>query len=152
MPGLMEAQSFDRRFSIQAAAGPTVVDAGHHVSAAIGFAPASRVTFLLDVQRTQISSRVTQSDNSVSKFRGGTLTAVSGEVLDAAKARAIYESIVRQQRDPALVEWMGRGLLRCQNRRPAGRPVRSRSRNCTWHDTHPRCTSPSRSITGPGWP
>ena len=39
---------------------------------------------------------------------------VSGEVLDAAKARAIYEEIVRRQRDPALVEWMGRGLLRAR--------------------------------------
>lgn len=80
LPGMAGAQSFDRPFSVQAAAGPTVVDAGHHVSAAIGFAPSSRVTFLLDVQRTQISSRVTRRENYVSKFRGGTLTAVSGEV------------------------------------------------------------------------
>lgn len=39
---------------------------------------------------------------------------VSGEVLDAGQARRIYESIVRQQRDPALVEWMGHGLLRAR--------------------------------------
>ncbi len=39
---------------------------------------------------------------------------VSGEVLDAAQARRVYEDIVRQQRDPALVEWMGRGLLRAR--------------------------------------
>ncbi len=37
---------------------------------------------------------------------------VSGETMDAAQARQIYEQIVRQQRDPALVEWMGYGLLR----------------------------------------
>ncbi|HEY0972364.1 MAG TPA: VIT domain-containing protein, partial [Gemmatimonadales bacterium] len=39
---------------------------------------------------------------------------VSGEVLDAGEARRVYESIVRQQKDPALVEWMGRGLLRAR--------------------------------------
>lgn len=39
---------------------------------------------------------------------------VSGEVLDAAEARRVYEDIVRRQRDPALVEWMGRGLLRAR--------------------------------------
>ncbi len=39
---------------------------------------------------------------------------VSGEVLDAVQARRVYEDIVRQQRDPALVEWMGRGLLRAR--------------------------------------
>jgi Ca-activated chloride channel homolog len=37
---------------------------------------------------------------------------VAGETMDAAEARRIYEEIVRQQRDPALVEWMGHGLLR----------------------------------------
>lgn len=37
---------------------------------------------------------------------------VAGETLDADEARAIYEEIVRRQRDPALVEWMGSGLLR----------------------------------------
>jgi Ca-activated chloride channel family protein len=37
---------------------------------------------------------------------------VSGEALNAGEARRIYEEIVRRQRDPALVEWMGHGLLR----------------------------------------
>src|SRR5918999_5283499 len=37
---------------------------------------------------------------------------VSGETMDAQQARRIYEEIVRRQRDPALVEWMGHGLLR----------------------------------------
>ena len=39
---------------------------------------------------------------------------VSGETMNAAQARGIYESIVRAQRDPALVEWMGHGLLRAR--------------------------------------
>ena len=37
---------------------------------------------------------------------------VSGETMGADKARGIYEEIVRRQRDPALVEWMGSGMLR----------------------------------------
>ena len=37
---------------------------------------------------------------------------MAGEVLPADRARTIYESIVRVNRDPALVEWMGHGLLR----------------------------------------
>jgi len=71
-------------FSVQAAAGPTIVETGYTVSVAGGFSPWSRVTFLLDVQRTQQNSRITRSERdgvySVSTFRGGTMTAVSGEV------------------------------------------------------------------------
>ncbi len=39
---------------------------------------------------------------------------MSGEIMDAARARSTYEEIVRRQRDPALVEWMGYGLLRAR--------------------------------------
>lgn len=39
---------------------------------------------------------------------------VAGEVLDAGQARGVYEDIVRRQRDPGLVEWMGAGLLRAR--------------------------------------
>ena len=37
---------------------------------------------------------------------------VAGETMGADEARRIYEDIVRRSRDPALVEWMGHGLLR----------------------------------------
>jgi Ca-activated chloride channel family protein len=39
---------------------------------------------------------------------------VSGETMSADRARGIYEEIVRRQRDPALVEWMGSGMLRAR--------------------------------------
>jgi Ca-activated chloride channel family protein len=39
---------------------------------------------------------------------------IAGEVLDASQARGVYEEIVRRQRDPALVEWMGSGMLRAR--------------------------------------
>jgi Ca-activated chloride channel family protein len=37
---------------------------------------------------------------------------VEGEVLPAEEARRVYESIVRQSRDPGLIEFIGRRLLR----------------------------------------
>jgi Ca-activated chloride channel family protein len=37
---------------------------------------------------------------------------VTGETMSADRARGVYEEIVRKMRDPALVEWMGHGLLR----------------------------------------
>ncbi len=39
---------------------------------------------------------------------------VAGEALNATEARGVYEEIVRRLRDPALVEWMGRGMLRAR--------------------------------------
>jgi Ca-activated chloride channel homolog len=37
-----------------------------------------------------------------------------GEMMDADRARAIYESIVRAQRDPALIELIGKGMVRAR--------------------------------------
>ncbi len=39
---------------------------------------------------------------------------LKGETMDAGRARAIYEEIVRRKRDPALVELVGHGLLRAR--------------------------------------
>lgn len=39
---------------------------------------------------------------------------MAGEVLDAAQARGVYEAIVRQRRDPGLLEYAGNGLLRAR--------------------------------------
>jgi Ca-activated chloride channel family protein len=39
---------------------------------------------------------------------------MSAELLDAVKARGIYEGIVRQMRDPALLEYAGRGLFQAR--------------------------------------
>ncbi len=37
---------------------------------------------------------------------------LEGQLLDAEQARGIYEEIVRQRMDPALLEWLGSGLFR----------------------------------------
>lgn len=53
--------------------------------------------------------------SAVDDFRmtmGGKL--VGGEVLDATRARGVYESIVRSRRDPGLLEYSGRGCLRAR--------------------------------------
>ena len=39
---------------------------------------------------------------------------VQGELLDAKRARKIYEDIVRKQKDPALLEWVGGQMLKCR--------------------------------------
>jgi hypothetical protein len=80
VPSFGSAQPLSSSVSIQAAAGPTVSDKGHNVSAAVGYSPISRVTIFLDVQRTHLSSRITRHERGLSAFRGGTMTAVSGEV------------------------------------------------------------------------
>src|SRR3954470_19912847 len=37
-----------------------------------------------------------------------------GEAMDATQARSIYEAIVRQKKDPALIELAGQGLIRAR--------------------------------------
>ncbi|MCZ6916778.1 MAG: VIT domain-containing protein [Gemmatimonadetes bacterium] len=37
-----------------------------------------------------------------------------GETMDAARARSIYEEIVRRKRDPALIELVGHGMVRAR--------------------------------------
>jgi Ca-activated chloride channel family protein len=39
---------------------------------------------------------------------------VSGEILDAAQARRVYEDIVRRMKDPALLEYIGRNMFRAR--------------------------------------
>jgi hypothetical protein len=69
--------------SVQAAAGPTLIDAGHNLSAALGFSPTSRITLLGGVERAHLASRTTYDEAPggrrvvTSQFRGGTITAAS---------------------------------------------------------------------------
>jgi hypothetical protein len=78
-PAVAEAQTTGR-FSVQAGGGPTLRDSGNVVAAAIGFAPASRVEILFNVERDHLPTRVEQFDNVTSVTRGGTLTYASGEL------------------------------------------------------------------------
>jgi Ca-activated chloride channel family protein len=46
--------------------------------------------------------------------RIGDAPPLEGEVLDATRARGVYEAIVRRRRDPGLLEFAGRGCLRAR--------------------------------------
>jgi len=67
---------------VQGSAGPTVTDAGYSLAAGIGWSPNSRLTVLIGVERTHLSSRVTTDsrENVASAFRGGTVTFAAAEV------------------------------------------------------------------------
>lgn len=52
-----------------------MTDAGYSVAAGVGFSPTSRLTFLVDVERTHLSTQVeTDPRGSITTFRGGAVT------------------------------------------------------------------------------
>jgi hypothetical protein len=60
---------------LHGAGGPTMLDRGSSVAAGVGLSPTPRLTVMVDVERTHISSRLRTDDRGVSSaFRGGTLT------------------------------------------------------------------------------
>jgi hypothetical protein len=66
--------------SLRGAGGPTLGDSGSSVMAGIGLSPASRVTFVVGVERSHLESRRDEHDGVISYFRGGTFTMASAEV------------------------------------------------------------------------
>lgn len=70
-------------FSVQAGGGVTLVDQGHNLSAGVVFTPLSRLSLIASVERTHLDTRIEYDDTPFgrqisSRFRGGTMTAVSG--------------------------------------------------------------------------
>ena len=99
-PGLAAAQTStgnDPKFSVQFAAGPTMIDGGHSVAAGFGFAPIPQLTFVATAQRDHLDFRQTAS----SAFRGGTIKTISGE--------ARYEPLPRLRVSPFVTAGMGWG-------------------------------------------
>lgn len=68
------------RFSLQVAAGPLLKSGGHTLSAAFGFSPISRLDVLVNIERNHLPFQRDTFSDSYSLTRGGTLTAVSGEL------------------------------------------------------------------------
>ena len=65
-------------FSVQGSGGPTMTDPGHSLAAGVAFSPTSRLTFMVDVERTHLSTRIhTDARGITSAFRGGTVTVVA---------------------------------------------------------------------------
>ena len=68
------------RFTFQLGGGPLLKSGGYNVSAAFGFSPISRVDFLVNIERNHLPFERETFSGGYSFTRGGTLTAVSGEV------------------------------------------------------------------------
>jgi len=77
-PGAAEPEL--KRLSIQVGAGPLPQTGGHNLSASLGFSPLSRLDLLVTVERTHVPFQRDTFSDGYSLTRGGTLTAVSGEV------------------------------------------------------------------------
>ena len=70
-PTIASAQTF----AVQGSGGPTMTDPGHSLAAGFAFSPTSHLTFMVDVERTHLSSRIhTDARGVTSAFRGGTVT------------------------------------------------------------------------------
>ena len=66
---------------LQASAGPTLIDTGYSLSAGVGLSPTSHLTVLFDVERTNLSSRLSSDGRGgFTGFRGGTLTLGSAQL------------------------------------------------------------------------
>jgi opacity protein-like surface antigen len=99
-PAMAAAQGSGVGVSVQAGAGTHLRDGGHDLSAAIGFAPTSRIEFLVGAER----SHVPMTGGPTSVTRGGTADFISGEI------RIAPFSAVRVT--PYLVAGVGRGEAR----------------------------------------
>lgn len=62
-------------------------------------------TWILPLPPGAVADRFTMTINGVEQ---------KGDVLDASAARQVYENIVRRQRDPGLLEYLGHGCLRAR--------------------------------------
>jgi hypothetical protein len=73
---------------VSGSGGPTITDRGYSLAAGAGLSPASRVTFVFGVDRTNLSGQVRTDDRGVaSGFRGGTLWLGTAEVQVAPFGR-----------------------------------------------------------------
>ena len=76
-PTLARSQSL----MVHGSAGPTLVDRGYSLAAGAGWAPWSRVTLSVNLERTHLSSQVrTDFRGGTTGFRGGTLTLGAAEL------------------------------------------------------------------------
>lgn len=94
----------DCRLSLEAAAGPQISYVGSTLSAALGFAPARRLTLLLGVERSYVKDKVEQFDDGYAFERGGTETFISGALR--------YVFLADRRVSPYVAGGMGRGRSR----------------------------------------
>jgi hypothetical protein len=68
------------RFTLEVGAGPLLKSGGHSLSAAFGFSPISRVDLVVNIERDHLPFQRDTFGDGYSLTRGGTLTAIGGEV------------------------------------------------------------------------
>lgn len=68
------------RVSVQVAAGPLWKSGGYTLSTAVGFSPISRLDLVVSIERNHLPFQRDTFSDGYSLTRGGTMTAVSGEV------------------------------------------------------------------------
>lgn len=74
------------RVSVQLAGGSALPSGGSVISAALGYAPASRLELVLNVERVQVPFELERFAGGFSTTRGGTMTFVSGELRLALRS------------------------------------------------------------------
>ena len=85
---LVSATASGQSLVLQGSAGPTLNDPGHSLAAGIGFTPNSRLTVLVDLERTHLSSTFSSDGRGGgSAFRGGTVTFVAAELRAGLRPR-----------------------------------------------------------------
>lgn len=94
------AHSSDNKFSLQASVGPTMIDGGHSLSAGVGYSPTPKLTFVLSAERDHLNYR----DDGFSRFRGGTMLFVGGEVR--------FEPLPGKAVSPFVTAGLGAGIGR----------------------------------------
>lgn len=105
LPSLAVAQtagvhSGDNKFSLQGSVGPTMIDGGHSLSAGVGYSPTPKLTFVLSAERDHLNYR----DDGFSRFRGGTMLFVGGEVR--------FEPLAGKAVSPFVTAGLGAGVGR----------------------------------------
>jgi hypothetical protein len=74
-------------FVLQGSAGATLNDSGYSLAAGGGFSPTSLLTILVELERTHLSSRLSDDGQGSSAFRGGTLTLAAAQLRIAPLGR-----------------------------------------------------------------
>ena|SRR5688500_3536039 len=101
---LASSRASGQSLVVHGSAGPTIVDAGHSLTAGLGITPHPLLTVLFSVDRTQVDSQITRDafGRVSSAFRGGTLTLATAE-LRATLFR-------RERASPYVVGGLGGGV------------------------------------------
>jgi hypothetical protein len=94
---------FQPRFSVHAAAGLTI-QAGNVQSASIGYSPVPRLSFLVNLERNHVPTRVERYTGGFAATRGGTMQVVSGEVR--------FDLLSGRRSSPYILAGAGRGVSR----------------------------------------